>query len=335
MNTHKAGELRTALFVVVVGSLACANVAQAQDSAEEWLQRMSHAVERSNYRGTVLRVQGGQVEPLRVVHKYEDGQVSEKLETLDGEGRTIIRDASGVRCILPESKAVLVEQSDAAVSLFGSVPVSMARLAGQYDVVTLHENQRVADRAAVLIAVRPHDEFRYGHRLWLDHQSGLPLKTELLDEGGKVIEELRFAEIRIEDSIPNSEFASKIDTAGYTFLGRDKRVRNDDAKAATLAEHWQASRLPAGFRLTVSPDNSPTGNDGVQHLMFDDGMASVSVFIEPPDYAAEKLSGPVSIGGANAFSVWKNDRQITAVGEVPLRTVREIANSINPVAATE
>ncbi len=307
----------------VVSGCLLSGLAVAAGSAEEWLNRMASAIETSNYRGTVVRVHDGDVETLRIVHKYADGEVIEKIETLDGADRTMIRDADGVRCVLPDARAILVEQSSTDSGLLSRVPVSLNRLEQQYDVILVRDEERIANRRAVMIAVRPHDEYRYGHRLWLDHDSALPVKTELLDEVGQVIEQVRFVDLTIEDFIPDSEFVFDINTQGFRHIGSPARPTAGGGGAA--AERWVAQRLPDGFRLRHSlggADGSP------RQLTFDDGMVAVSVFIEPPEYDAGRLDGPSSMGAANAYSIWRDDRQITAIGEVPLRTVREIARSV-------
>ncbi len=321
--------LRDTLFrsaatgIALICMFAASATANAAASGEEWLQRMAKAIEVSNYRGTIARRAGDRVEYLRVVHKYENGQVTEKLETMDGADRTIIRDVNGVRCFLPESRAVLVEAGSTSTGLFSRIPVSMSRLREQYDVLLLGSNVRVSDRQSVLVALRPHDEFRYGHRLWLEQKSGLPLKTELIDELGKPIEEIRFVNLQIEDSIPNSEFELNINTQGFRFINQAARI--DEAAEARPLQKWQSGHLPAGFRLSYS---NGIGK-GTQHLIFDDGMASVSVFIEVPADDYQPVNGPSRLGGANAYSVVTHRHQITAVGEVPERTVEIIARALS------
>ncbi len=309
---------------LLLSSLLVSTTVLAQ-SGEEWLARMTNAVEASNYRGKIMRNQGGKVEFLRVVHKYENGEVSEMLSTMDGVSRTIIRDADGVRCIFPESKSVLIEKSSSSLGLFHRIPLSMNRLAAQYDVIKVRENERIADRETVLIAVRPRDEYRYGHRVWLERESALPLKTELLDESGRVIEEIRFVDFRLEDTIPSSDFELGIDIAGFRFIG------GDSASAATASERpvsvdekWTISKLPMGYSVTQV---TRTGQQR-HHLRIDDGMASVSVFIEPPEKAGSRGAAVSKMLPAHAYSVWSSDRQITAVGEVPMRTVKQIAESV-------
>lgn len=309
---------------IILSGLLLSSAAFAQ-SGEEWLSRMANAIEVSNYRGKIMRNQGGNVEIMRVVHRYQDGEVSEMLSTMDGVSRTIIRDADGVRCIFPDSRSVLVEKSSSARGLFHRVPLAMSRLASQYDVIKVRENERIADRETVLIAVRPRDEYRYGHRVWLERESALPLKTELLNESGKVIEEIRFVDFQLEDEIPSSDFDLKIDIAGFRFVGGDSAFDERSVSAvAPGAEEWTISRLPIGFAVT----EVSRGDNNEHHLRIDDGMASVSVFIEPPEKSGSRGAAASKMLPAHAYSVWSSDRQITAVGEVPMRTVKQIAESV-------
>ncbi len=313
----RAARLSATLVTLLVSSIACAQ------SGDEWLERMVSAVEVSNYRGKIMRNQGGKAEFLRVTHKYENGQVSEMLSTMDGASRTIIRDANGVRCILPETKSVLVEKSGSTQGLFHRVPVSMNRLRRHYDVILVRENERIADRATVLIAVRPRDEYRYGHRVWLDRDSAIPLKTELLNESGKVIEEIRFVDFQLEDKIPASDFELNIDIAGFRLIGANRKA-SMAPEPLSSDEQWEVSRLPIGYTVTESART----DSQAYHLRIDDGIASVSVFIEPPEKSGSRGAAASSMLPANAYSVWSRDRQITAVGEVPMRTVKQIAESV-------
>ncbi len=310
----------------LLAGLLGASTLSAAPTGEDWLQKMSKAVEVSNYRGTIARSYGGKVEYLKVVHKYENGQVTEKLETMDGASRTIIRDANGVRCFLPESKAVLVEASSTDTGLFSRIPVSMERLREQYDVLLFPSKIRIADRQSVLVEIRPRDGLRYRHRLWLAEPSGLPLKTEMIDEFGKAIEQVRFVDLNLDAAIPSSEFDLNIDTQGFRFIRQGPSSVKPIQSAQSVSDaRWQAGQLPPGFSLSYSNG----AESKARHLIFDDGLASVSVFIEPPKPSTPQISGHSTLGGSNAYSAVVQGYQITAVGEVPRRTVRLIARSLS------
>ena len=76
----------------------------------------------------------------------------------------------------------------------------------------------------------------------------------------------------------------------------------------------------------------PGAPDPVAHLVFTDGLASVSVFVEsrsarrPADQQA--VAGVASVGSASAFTTVIDGHKVTAVGEVPPATVRFIASSV-------
>src|ERR1700736_5152908 len=75
-----------------------------------WLARMNQALTTRNYDGTFSHWQGGRVEMLRIIHRVQDGVVSERLASLDGSGREFIRTGSSLTCYLPDKRTVLVEQ---------------------------------------------------------------------------------------------------------------------------------------------------------------------------------------------------------------------------------
>ena len=292
---------------------------------DELVERMGASAERYNYRGTVARRFDGRVEYMRVVHRYAEGEVSERIETLDGADRTLIRDADGVRCVLPDSKAVLVQDSAGSHGFVGRVPASLERMRGHYDIVMVREGERVAGRKTVQLAIRPHDEYRYGHRIWLEVATGLPLKAELIDEMGRTVEETRFVDFEIADSIADAEFELDINVAGFRQIGQlasgSARPRLADA---ALDEPTVIDDLPPGFVLT----HASYTDDDMAHWRIDDGMASVSVFIEPAGEDGKVMFGASKLGGTHTYSVQADGRQITAVGEIPLSTARIIAERI-------
>ena len=193
--------------VVLAALFARSGVALAETlSPEQWLDRMAHAVQMTNYEGTVVRVRNGNAEALKVVHLVKDGVIHEKVVAQEGDGIEIIRNGNQVHCILPERKSVLVEEWDNQSTLFSTLPSSDIRFGSEYDVAIVRED-RVAGRAALLIAVRPHDEFRYGHRIWLDKETGFPLQTQLISEIGEAIELVKFADISIDSEIHSSALA--------------------------------------------------------------------------------------------------------------------------------
>lgn len=293
-----------------------------ETSAQAWLERMHRAVEELNYEGIFVHVHGGRAETHYVVHRYLDGRVSERIISLDGAGREIVRHQDEVTCILPDQQTVLVEARRELSPLVGALPAAAEALGAHYRLL-LSGQARIAERQTEVLVIQPLDAYRYGYKLWLDQDTAMPLKTQLRDERGEVVEQILFTRIRLPDSIPASALMPATPTEGFTWLRR----RSDSG--STRQVEWRATRLPAGFRLTSAAVSMMADSSyPVQHLVYSDGLAAVSVFIEDPKAEADWTLGLARVGGANAYSLRHAGRVVTAIGEVPAVTVEIIARSL-------
>jgi sigma-E factor negative regulatory protein RseB len=182
---------------------------------------------------------------------------------------------------------------------------------------------RVAERPVQLLEIKPRDEFRYGYMLWLDRETAMPLQSQLMDEQGQVVEQILFTEIEIPADISPAELEATIDTTGFTTL----RAPESAPLAAEIP--WRAADVPGGFKLSAATQSPMAGSDTpVEHLVYSDGLATVSVFIEDPATKAEVGEGFFAVGSTNAYSLTLRGRKVTAMGEVPRQTVRTIASSL-------
>jgi sigma-E factor negative regulatory protein RseB len=296
---------------------------------ERWLERMNRALTTRNYDGTFSHWHGGStVEMLRIIHRVQNGEVSERLVSLDGSGREFIRAGSSLTCYLPDKRTVLVERRPPQQSLvdFPAVNDQTARF---YEIREI-AHMRLNRRETHVITVTPRDEYRYGYRLWIDDSTAMPLKTQLCDTHGRAIEEIVFASLVLPARIPDAAFRPDVSTEGFQWL------RNDAPLPAPPLPHtatvWSALKLPPGFRMLVRRAQTLPGSAApVDHLVFTDGLASVSVFVEARVQApASAGSQPVvqSVGSSSAFSTVIDGHKVTAVGEVPPATVRFIATQV-------
>jgi len=316
---------KTGIAVVVLLALtATATLVTARDNLgpQEWLQKMSTAVNTLNYEGTVLRSQNGSVQPLKVVHKKIDGIVNERIVVQEGNGLEVIRVGDEVHCILPDKKSVLIEHWDNASTLFASLPGSTVEPGAQYDVLILARDLRVAGRNAIKIAIRPNDGYRFEHRFWLDERTGFPLQTELVGQDGKVIEQLKFADINIDAHIHASMLAPSMSLTEFTWYTDPGSKRREE-----VPTDWRSVDLPAGFAVSSTRQEVFPGSDqAVTHIIFSDGMTSGSVFIS--EMQEQGLRQSAQRGASNSYSTEIDGYQITAVGEVPPLTVETIASSM-------
>jgi sigma-E factor negative regulatory protein RseB len=298
---------------------------------KDWLERMNHALTSRNYIGVFTHNHGGRVETMRIIHRVRGRDVSERLLSLDGPGREFIREGDEVTCYFPDRKTVLVERRAPDGPLLGALPSFEDGDSHVYE-IRGGERERLLGRTTRVIALKPRDEYRYGYRLWIDEQTSMPLKTQLCDGTGTVIEQIVFSNIDLPERIPDSMFKPNMDASTYRWLRADRRVATNVAPAL-----WDAMKLPPGFRIaTRSAQAMPGSSEPVAHIVFTDGIASVSVFVEPRKPDAKLEQGPARVGSSSAFSTVVDGHQVTVVGEVPPSTVEFIAREVKaPKGATE
>lgn len=315
------------LFGFFAGLTLAAGIASAEEP-RDWLKRMNEALISRNYDGIFSHWHGGRVEMLRIIHRIQDGEVTERLVSLDGSGREFIRSGSELACYLPDRRTVVVEQRSGKRPLLGNFPTFDEASAAVYQIDEI-KRTRFNRRNTRVIAVTPRDEFRYGYRLWIDELTAMPLKTQLCDPQGRVIEQVVFSDLKLPARIANADFQPEVSTKGFQW------VRNERGTEPAPAGHpvmWSALRLPPGFRIVNrSAQVMPGSTSPVDHLVFTDGLASVSVFIESHTFQSVpkgKMSGATAMGSSSAFSTVIDGHKVIAVGEVPPATVQSIANSL-------
>jgi sigma-E factor negative regulatory protein RseB len=326
----------------VVGALLTAlpQRARSADDPRDWLQKMNHALATRNYDGTFFHLSEGRVETMRIVHRMRAGRVTERLQSLDGSGREFVRNNDELTCYLPDQHTVLVEPRPDHGPFLGSLPQFGADVNEFYRIESLPATH-ILGRPARVIAVNPKDQFRFGYRLWLDEKTAMPLKTQLCDSRGQVIEQIFFARLDMPENIPDSDLAPAVRTEGMRWVRQGPS--HDSASPALSA--YRASELPPGFRLTVAGAQTIGGATvPASHLVYSDGLATVSVFVEaqPPDARAPgggtdpspsapaepPMQGLARVGSGYAYSTVVQGHQVTAVGEVPAKTVEFIAHSV-------
>lgn len=303
-------------------------VAMAQDDARAWFQRMGDAVEGLNYRGTLIHVLENRPETLEVLHKKDGDQVFERLTSLSGSGREVVRKGDEVRCIFQERQEILVDWREDQSPLRTVLPAYTEELERYYSFEHGDARRRIADRDTHFVAVKPKDSYRYGYRLWLDEETAMPLACELVNSEGDVIEAILFTDIEYDAPMTAEDFEPRLAKPSFAEVSGKAAQRNDLASSAS--PNWNVVDLPAGFNLTVVSQHEGDGNS-VEHLVYTDGLASISVFAEKHRQGREVISGAAKIGVSSAFGRRVDSFQITVVGEVPPATVKRVGNSIRPV----
>jgi sigma-E factor negative regulatory protein RseB len=265
------------------------------------------------------------METMRLVHTADGGREQERLISLNGAQREVVRDNHSVVYILPDSQLVAAKLRSENHSL----PLNSENLSQFYQLKIL-DDERVAARLAKVVLIMPLDNYRYGHRLFLDAEHGLPLKSEVLDDAGDTVSQVMFTQLNVDPEIRiTEEEDSEVDVVNrgeFSWVNQvPARRLNKTNGTVQQVSPWGFPTLPEGFRLTVHAQRPATGTrDMVDHFLFSDGLASFSVYIERMTNK-KGLSGSSRMGAINVYGRRLGEYQVTAVGEVPERTVREMA----------
>ncbi|BAU48224.1 sigma E regulatory protein, MucB/RseB [Sulfurifustis variabilis] len=310
-------------LVVALYLLALAPV-RAAEAPHDWLLRIGQAARRLNYEGTFVYQHGAQLETMRIAHRVANGVTEERLVSLTGTPREVIRTEREVRCYLPDSNSIVVEHRRANGQGFPAILPERLRDLEENYVLELGRGARVTGRPVQGLVIRPRDDFRYGYQLWADRETGLLLKADVINDKGKILEQFMFTQIAIGGDIPASAIAPQTKDAGMVWY-------RDAVSQPSAAPAWRATKLPPGFKLRSSVMRKmPMRDDAVQQLVYSDGLATVSVFIEPLNESGPPPTGdgPTRMGALYALGRPVDSHHVTVVGEVPAKTVAMIGASV-------
>lgn len=327
MTTNRRGYGGFRYLVLVTLSVALLPLPSAAATlprAQDLINAMSRAVRDLNYDGTFIYRRNRQMDAMRLIHKSDASGEYERLVALTGMPREVIRNNQSVTCIFPEKQAVMVEKSRPR-KFVAQLPEPIQKISDYY-LFTTDGQDRVAGRPAWVVNIRPKDVYRYGYELWIDKASKLLLKSELKNKSGFPLEQIMFTNIKLYQNIPAQLLKPTISGKGYTWYHQATSEERKDDKSASA---WRVTWMPQGFVLkTYERQVIKSSHRPLDHMVFTDGLASVSIFIEKMPDRPDVSIGPTRMGGVNAFARYDNGYQVTAVGEVPLATVQRMANSV-------
>lgn len=290
------------------------------DEAQDAIKRLAQADLQQSYQGTFVYERNGSFSTHRIWHRVADGKVRERLLQLDGSAQEVLRVSGMTQCV-----------SGTFVPGVENPPASSAhvldakKLSAWYDLKMVGAS-RVAGRPASILAITPKDQHRYGIELHLENATGLTLKSLLLSDKGQLLERFQFTEF--DPATPTDQHLQA--SAECKPVVAD-RSRPQPQPAITTVD-WRSDWLPDGFELSSSAvRKDPASGAQVTSLMYGDGLARVSVFIEHVNEAAaadiRTQLGP-TVAVSRRLTTPQGDALVTVVGEVPLGTAERIALSM-------
>ncbi|MCO6414307.1 MAG: MucB/RseB C-terminal domain-containing protein [Thiogranum sp.] len=316
----------TSAFASIVIVLLTTGTATAESGAREWLERMSRASQSLNYEGTFVYQHQGRLEAMHIVHAMDADGERERLLSLTGPEREVLRDNQVVTCILGDRRSVVVNRSRPRSPFPGSFPKELMALEKHYSFDVSGED-RVAGLSCRVVVLKPRDAFRYGRRLCVHEDSHLLLRSEVTGPHDKPIEQIMFTSVRFPEKISSEELLPALNGSNFTWK-REPEQQPQAAQAATDSR-WDVRHVPEGFMLVDHSWHRLSEQEpGVEHWVYSDGLASVSVYVEESPKDHDSYSGISHRGALNAFGTMVGGYYVTVIGEVPARTVEMIGKSV-------
>ncbi|MDD5035021.1 MAG: MucB/RseB C-terminal domain-containing protein [Methylococcaceae bacterium] len=289
--------------------------------ARTLLLNAKQAMSQLNYRGIISYMKDNRMESLNILHGVAQGVEQERVLSLNTPMRELVRTAETVTCYYPETKSMSVDRRPARHSFLFQLPVDLDDL-GKYYSFSLGAVEYIARRQARQVIIEPKDDMRFGRRLWIDLESKLPLKFELLDENKQVIEQMVFNSLSIEQMIPPGELSPSTSVDGSWKIKQYEVLPTDSL-------NWSLDGVPEGFRM-MSYTRLKRGqeNRAIDHILLSDGISSVSIYID--QLMNEVFTAqPRRFGAINSYTRKLDGYRVTVMGEAPAKTVQSIGNGIH------
>lgn len=322
-----AGWLQGAVLILGM-SLAPAWSAEL-DEAAVFLQRAQEAAQRLDYSGVYTYQQGASMQSSRIVHIVDGMGERERLEVLDGEPREYLKQNGIVQCLLPKKKLILIEphRSDHFPGVLLAAPEQISQHYSFRLEPILH---RVAGRDCNMAELRARDGLRYGYRICTDAQTHLVLRAQTLDEHGRVVDQLVFNSIVVGKGAAHDGLNSHWDTRSW-------RILEPAIEPVDLAARGWRMTYPEGFTPIAEVSRSIRPGHQAEQVVLTDGLAAISIFIETfdPERDQKVRQGAMSQGATSIYRRRMAAYWLTAIGEVPAQTVRDVADAVEyvPLAA--
>jgi sigma-E factor negative regulatory protein RseB len=304
--------------VLGVALTLAAGLAQAQaPEALAWLRKINDATQKLSYTGTFVYQNGARTETSRITRYVDAGGDIEKLEVMDGVPREIVRTKDTVRCYLPDSRVVKVDRRTER-GFPSLLPEKISNLARHYD-ITLGETRRIAGYDCQAVVLTPKDNLRYGYKLYADTNTGMLLKAATLDAKGETVEQFTFTQLAVRNVTR--------DMVRSRHTSKTWRIEDAAAAPASLTGWGLSAELP-GFQKVVELKRRMGESKPVGQVVYSDGLAAVSVFIEPMDGRDVVRTGLASMGAIHIYTREVANHMVTVVGEAPAASVQRIADAV-------
>ncbi|MCF8177063.1 MAG: MucB/RseB C-terminal domain-containing protein [Sulfuritalea sp.] len=309
-----------AIRLLVLASFLTPALVQAEDGLA-LLQRIAQGSRQLTYSGTFVYRSGGQVDTSRIAHALTDGVEMERIEALDGSPREVLRVGGQVRCFFPEEQLVIIENRSTQRGFPALLPVGLGSLPDHYSISSGGQG-RVAGLTSQAVNLEPRDGLRYGHQFWMDASSGLLLKANMISERGEILESFAFTEVKVGGPLQAEALKPRFNSERV----RVQQVHATEVKTDNTGWIFR-NQLPGFHKIAAMRRQTTRENPESLHVVFSDGLASISVFIESGG-ALDEANKVTTVGPVNVYRRQLGAYRLVVMGEVPALAVKQLAEGI-------
>ena len=298
---------------------------QASNTSDplSWLTRATQASRQASYEGVYVHTNGDRTSTVRISHANSGGEEYERIEPLDGASMEIVRRNEEMFCRFPDAKTVRLDPRITNRFFPAILAASAETIAASYE-VKLGKTERVLGYECQWIRLEPRDQLRFSQRLCSETSSGLIVRAKALNGLRQVIEQYTFTELRIGPQANRADLKSIFKASSRQWL-TDGQARDETTNVDT---GWAVAKPPAGFQKIAELKRTLPGRDKpVSQIVLTDGVASLSVFVEPA--GTSRFAETANEDGTTAFYTRPmGDHMVTVLGEVPLATAQLVARNV-------
>lgn len=282
--------------------LALAALPALAGGAAPQLEKLRRALETLQYQGVFVYLHDGQLDAMQVTRTIGANGPREHVVALTGDRRQVLREGDSLQFLLPAGLMKLTGGASRARD------ASALERAGAHYEIAVSGHSIVAGYEASVVEARPRDAERYGYRLWIERETGMLLGSALLDAQGHAIEQLMFTSLELKSG------------------GRPAAPAVAPVPPVEVAAGGWHATLPEGFVLVARP----AAERDAEHQLYSDGLANVSLYVEPLRSDSADWTGSSRRGAIAVVGRVRGGYHVVVMGDLPVATVERIADSVAP-----
>lgn len=313
-------------FVLACLFAGVAQCAQAANSEDDWLtlQKAALAARALSYQGIFVCQSGQKTKSVQIKHYFDGQHEFGHNVVLDGSPREMLSQGGDLVIYNQRNEKIIIEKRRGQNMFPAVLPTNLDLVKTSYS-VRAGDTERVAGRDAQILFLEPKDNLRYSYRFWIDKEYGLILKSAMFNGKNQMMDSIAFNQLNLFNTVDLDWFKPRIDHQKNYEMEDEVPVKAD----TNISPHWTLKELPAGYRKVDQMIREVHGKPfPVTHVIFSDGLASVSLFVEPLLNGIKPRVGHSTVGNTSFYSNVAGYLQITVLGEVPEVTVAQIANAV-------